>query len=109
MENFSKNQKFNLEKIDPKGVQAVGIFGSFSGVIEDLQLFSNCDHTLQLSYKVYMGQEWHDETPEIDVQHHPRRTPKASPTSASPGRERPLSVSASTSWPPACTSSHGPK
>lgn len=43
MENFSKNQKFNLEKIDPKGVQAVGIYGSFSGVIEDLHLFSNCD------------------------------------------------------------------
>jgi hypothetical protein len=63
MENFSKNQKFNLEKIDPKGVQAVGIFGSFSGVIEDLHLFSNTDHTLQLSYRVYMGQEWHDETP----------------------------------------------
>lgn len=67
MENFSKNQKFNLEKIDPKGVQAVGIYGSFSGVIEDLHLFSNCDQTLHLSYQVHLGPEWHDETPEIDV------------------------------------------
>jgi hypothetical protein len=67
MENFSKNQKFNLEKIDPKGVQAIGIYGSFSGTIEDLHLFSNCDETLHLSYRVYMGPEWHDETPEIDV------------------------------------------
>lgn len=33
MENFSKNQKFTLERIDPKGVAAVSIYGSFSGVI----------------------------------------------------------------------------
>ena len=33
MENYSKNQKFTLERIDPKGVAAVGIYGAFSGVI----------------------------------------------------------------------------
>jgi hypothetical protein len=33
MENYSKNQKFTLERIDPKGIQAVGLYGSFSGVI----------------------------------------------------------------------------
>jgi hypothetical protein len=34
MENYSKNQKFNLEKIDPKGILSLGVYGSFSGVIE---------------------------------------------------------------------------
>lgn len=34
IENFTKNQSFNVEKIDPKGVAAVSIYGSFSGVIE---------------------------------------------------------------------------
>lgn len=33
MDNYTKNQKFNLERVDPKGVAAVGIYGSFSGVI----------------------------------------------------------------------------
>lgn len=42
VENFVKNQKFTLERVDPKGVAAVGIYGSFSGVIENAELFSNC-------------------------------------------------------------------
>jgi hypothetical protein len=33
MENFSKNEKFNLERIDPKGIASIGVYGSFSGVI----------------------------------------------------------------------------
>jgi hypothetical protein len=60
MENFSKNQKFNLEKIDPKGIFSVGIYGSFSGVIEDAHLFCNHDQTIMITYKIYMGNEWHD-------------------------------------------------
>lgn len=52
MENYSKNQKFTLEKIDPKGVSAVGVYAAFSGVIESARLFSNCDETLQISYLV---------------------------------------------------------
>jgi hypothetical protein len=42
MENYSKNQKFNLDRVDPKGVAAVGIYGSFSGVIESADLLTNC-------------------------------------------------------------------
>jgi len=38
----------------------VGVYGSFSGVIEDAQLISNYNETLQLSYRISMGQEWHD-------------------------------------------------
>lgn len=109
MENFSKNQKFNLEKIDPKGVQALSIYASFSGVIEDARLFSNTDHTLQLTYKVFMGPEWHDETPEVDVSIATIRTRRASPISANPGTAKSPSVSALTSWPPACTSPPGPR
>jgi hypothetical protein len=55
MENFTKNQKFTLDRIDPKGVAAVGIYGSFSGVIETAELLTNCDETLHLSYRVCMG------------------------------------------------------
>lgn len=32
MENYSKNLKFTLEKIDPKGISSVAVFASFSGV-----------------------------------------------------------------------------
>lgn len=109
MENFSKNQKFNLEKIDPKGVQALSIYASFSGVIEDARLFSNTDHTLQVTYKVFMGPEWHDETPEVDVNMRKIRTQRASHTSASQKTARSPSVSALISSHPACTSPLGPK
>jgi hypothetical protein len=88
MENYSKNQKFTLERIDPKGIQAVGVYGSFSGVIEDAHLFSNCDETLQISYKVYMGNEWHDETPEVDVTIFSMRTLKDNLTSANLNKEK---------------------
>lgn len=60
MENFTRNQNITLERIDPKGVAAVSIYGSFSGVIENIELYSNCQETLKLSYRVCMGQEWHD-------------------------------------------------
>ena len=33
IKNYTDNQKLVLEKIDPKGIAAVGIYGSFSGVI----------------------------------------------------------------------------
>ena len=55
MENYSKNQKFTLERIDPKGIAANGIFGSFSGVIDHAVLLSNCGETLHVSYRVVMG------------------------------------------------------
>jgi len=42
MDNYTKNQKFNLDRVDPKGVAAVGIYGSFSGVIESADLLTNC-------------------------------------------------------------------
>ena len=55
MENYSKNQKFTLERIDPKGVAAVSIYASFSGVIQSAHLFNNCNETLQFSYRVVKG------------------------------------------------------
>ena len=61
MENFSRlNKKLYIDKIDPRGVPSLGIYGSFSGVIEDAYLFSNSQETFQISYKVHMGNEWHD-------------------------------------------------
>jgi hypothetical protein len=92
MENYSKNQKFNLERIDPKGIASVGVYGSFSGVIERAQLFNNVQDTLQLSYKVYMSEEWHDETPETDVRSGLFRTPRENRTSASQRTEKLRSV-----------------
>ena len=41
MENYSTNQNFTLERVDPKGIAAVGVYGSFSGVIEEAHLFSH--------------------------------------------------------------------
>lgn len=68
MENFSRlNKRTQIDKIDPRGISAVSIYGSFSGVIEDAFLFSNTDETFQISYVVHMGDEWHDETPTTDV------------------------------------------
>ena len=83
MENYSKNQKFTLERIDPKGIAATGIYGSFSGVIENAELLTNCEETLHLSYRVCMGEEWHDETPETDVPIHSCRIQRGNRTSAS--------------------------
>lgn len=63
IKNYSVHENLILERIDPKGLAALGIFGSFSGVIESAELLSNCDETMHIEYKVVMGDEWHDETP----------------------------------------------
>jgi hypothetical protein len=44
--------------------------------------------TLQLSYKVCMSEEWHDETPETDVKDGIFRIRKANHTSVSLKMER---------------------
>jgi hypothetical protein len=38
MENYTKNEHFRLEKVDPKGLIADAVYASFSGVIESAEV-----------------------------------------------------------------------